>query len=69
MGKSIQIRISKEDIDVAVKKYINSRIEQVCRKQGVDEQIALEISQAVVEVRVIDYEERIKKLEEKIWGG
>jgi hypothetical protein len=69
MGKSIQIRISKEEIDAAVKKYINGRIEQVCKKQGVDEQIALEINQAVIEVRVIDYEERIKKLEEKVWGG
>lgn len=63
--KTIQVRITKEEVDEAVKKYINSRIEQVCKKQGVDAQIAFEVDQAVIEVRVIDYEERIKKLEER----
>jgi hypothetical protein len=63
--KTIQVRISKEEVDEAVKKYINTRIEQVCKKPGVDAQIAFEVDQAIIEVRVVDYEERIRRLEEK----
>ena len=69
MGKTIQIRFSKEDIEEAVKKYINMRIKQVCDQQGVDGEIAFEVEQSVVEVRLVGYDERIKKLEEKVYGG
>ena len=66
MSKVIQVKISRTDVENGIKSYINKRITEVCRKTGVDQQIAFEINEAVVEVLSMDYEERIKILEEKI---
>jgi hypothetical protein len=67
MTKTIQIRITKEDIDLAVKNFINKRITDICG-QKIDDQIAIEVDEAIVEVRSLDYENRIKKLEEAVYG-
>ena len=66
MTKVIQIKIGRTDVENAIKNYINKRVTETCKKQGVDQQIAFEINEAVVEVLSMDYEERIKVLEEKI---
>jgi len=68
MTKTIQFRVSKEEIDDSVKKHINRRIQEICKEQKVDDQIRFEIDQAVIEVRVVNYEERIKMLEDAVYG-
>lgn len=72
MGKSIQIRIEKEFIEDSVKNHINKRVAEICKKQLVDDQIALEVSEAIIEVRVKEgdhlqeLENRVKELEQRI---
>jgi predicted methyltransferase MtxX (methanogen marker protein 4) len=65
----MQIKISRDDISAAIKSYINRRIEAICERQRVDSQIAIEVDQTVIEVRSVDFEDRIRKLEEKVFGG
>jgi len=65
----MQIKISRDDISAAIRSYINRRIEAICERQRVDSQIAIEVDQAVIEVRSVDFEDRIRKLEEKVFGG
>jgi hypothetical protein len=63
MAKVIQIKISRQEIETAVKSYINRKIDEICKKQKVAGQISFEIEQATVEVKVPDYEERIGAIE------
>jgi len=69
MSKSIQLMVSKQEIDDCVKKYINRKIQDICKKQGTDAQIEFEVDQAVIEVKLPNYEDRIKKLEDAVYGG
>lgn len=75
LSKSIQIRVEKEYIDQAVKTYINKRIAEICKKQGVDDQIALEVSEAIIEVRIkegehlLRLENRVNEIEQKFRIG
>lgn len=66
MARTIQIRITKEELDLAIRNFIYKRVSEICRKQKIDTQIAIEVEQAVIEVRSIDYGERIKRLEKKL---
>lgn len=68
MTRTVQIRISKEEIDAIIKNFIYKRVSEIIKKQKIDRQIAIEIDQATIEVLSIDYEERIRRLEEKVYG-
>jgi primosomal protein N'' len=64
MARVIQIKINREEILEAVRKYIERKVAESCRKQRINEQIAEEVEQATIEVTVPEYEVRLKALEE-----
>jgi len=68
MTKSLQVRVSKEQIDSAVKNYINKRIKEICKQQKIDEQVFIEVEEAIIEVRIRGYDEKIKDIEERLQG-
>jgi primosomal protein N'' len=63
MSKVIQVKISRTEMEKIVKKYINERVIEICKKQKIDDQIFFEVEQAVVEVKVPNYEERLAAIE------
>jgi len=63
MSKVIQVKIHKEDVLEAVRRYIEREVAKACKKQRIQEQIANEVEQATIEITVPDYEERLKKIE------
>lgn len=63
MSKAIQIKIRKEDIELAVKKAVDAKIREVFKKQNVDGQIAFEVEQAIIEVNLPEVNARLDALE------
>jgi hypothetical protein len=66
MAKVIQIKVSRKEIDDAVKAFIQKKIDEACKKQKVVDQINFEIEQAVIEVNVPEHESRIAFLESEL---
>ena len=66
MAKVIQIKISKVEIDNAIKNFLYKKIDEACKKQKVVEQINFEIEQAIIEVNIPEHEARIAFLESEL---
>jgi hypothetical protein len=63
MAKVLQIKISKDEVIDAVRRYIEHKVAETCKKQKINEQIEEEVEQATIEVSVPDYDLRLKALE------
>jgi len=63
MGKAILFKVKKDEIDEAVRAFINKRIALICKKQKVDAQIQYEVDRAAVEITDPEYDARLMKIE------
>lgn len=63
MGKIIQVKVSREDVHKAVDAFINRKIAEICKNQDVEQQIKLEVDEAIVEITLPQYERRLMKIE------
>jgi len=68
--KSVQVRISRAEIETIVREVISKEIEKVIKKAKVDDEIRLAVNEAVIDVdlpavkeKMIEFEERLKKVE------
>jgi hypothetical protein len=66
MSKVIQIKISKEDVNKAIRDFLQKKIEEACKKQKVVEQINFEIEQALIQVNIPEHESRISFIESEL---
>jgi predicted component of type VI protein secretion system len=64
--KTLQYRITKEEMSKIVDRSIEKLIKEQCMKQGVDKQIAFEISQAVVDIGLPDIEDKVIELSKRL---
>ena len=68
--KSVQVRISRAEIETIVREVISKEIEKVIKKAKVDDEIRLAVNEAVIDVdlpavkeKLIEFESRLKKVE------
>lgn len=66
MGKIIQIKVDRDDLQKAVEEAIVRKVGDVIRKQHVDEEIRMSIKDAVVDIDIPDVKLKIAQLEQRI---
>ena len=64
--KSIQVRLSKSEIEKLMKEAIIREIEKVIRKANIDEEIKMAVTEAAIDVDLPAVKIKIAELEERL---